>query len=149
MAPDFEIFRKIEIMRMISFFLPDLRLSAIGTPELRIAAPDVWRMTLTQKSRMCTAPGLRITNPCARFRCIFEEDYIHTNSRRIKFGWRKANPSQKQGDRPYIHVMVRLIQWHSEVKLSLDVFQTYSSKNVIPYSACMCPILITKLALSQ
>ena len=43
--------------------------------------------------------------------------------------------------------MVRLIQWHSEVKLSLDVFQTYYSKNVIPYSAFVCPILITKLAL--
>ena len=37
-APDFEIFWKLEIMRMISFFLPDLRLSAVGTPELRIAA---------------------------------------------------------------------------------------------------------------
>ena len=37
MAPDFEIFPKFEIMCMISFFLPDLRLSAVGTPELRIA----------------------------------------------------------------------------------------------------------------
>ena len=37
-APDFEIFWKLEIMRMSSFFLPDLRLSALGTPELRIAA---------------------------------------------------------------------------------------------------------------
>ena len=36
-APDFEIFWKLEIMRMISFFLPDLRLSGVGTPELRIA----------------------------------------------------------------------------------------------------------------
>ena len=36
-APDFEIFQKLEIMRMISFFLPNLRLSAIGTPEVRIA----------------------------------------------------------------------------------------------------------------
>ena len=36
MAPDFEILQKVEIMRMISFFLPDLRLSAVGTPELRI-----------------------------------------------------------------------------------------------------------------
>ena len=26
--------------------------------------------------------------------------------------------------------MVRFIQWHSEVKLSLDVFQIYSSKNI-------------------
>ena len=42
MAPDFEIFQKFEIMRMISFFLPDLRLSAIETPEWRIAAPDGW-----------------------------------------------------------------------------------------------------------
>ena len=40
MAPDFEIFWKLEIMRMISFFLPDLRLSAVGTPELRIADAD-------------------------------------------------------------------------------------------------------------
>ena len=38
MAPDFEISQKLEIMRMISFFLPNLRLSAAGTPELRIAA---------------------------------------------------------------------------------------------------------------
>ena len=37
-APDFEIFWKLEVMRMISFFLPNLRLSAAGTPELRIAA---------------------------------------------------------------------------------------------------------------
>ena len=43
--------------------------------------------------------------------------------------------------------MVRLIQRHFEVKLSLDVFQTYSSKNIIPYSAFVCPILKTKLAL--
>ena len=38
-VPEFEIYWKTEIMRMISFFLPDLRLSAAGTPELRIAAP--------------------------------------------------------------------------------------------------------------
>ena len=37
-ATDFEIFQKLEIMRMISSFLPNLRLSAAGTPELRIAA---------------------------------------------------------------------------------------------------------------
>ena len=43
--------------------------------------------------------------------------------------------------------MVRLIQWHSEAKLSLDDFQTYPSKNAIPYSAFVCPILITVLAL--
>ena len=43
--------------------------------------------------------------------------------------------------------MVRLIQWHSEVKLSLDVFQTYSSKNIIHYSAFVRPILLAKLAL--
>ena len=60
MAQDLEIFWKIEIMRMISFFLPDLRLSAIETPELRIAAPDDWGMTLTHKWRMCIAPELRI-----------------------------------------------------------------------------------------
>ena len=59
----------------------------------------------------------------------------------------KTNLSQKQGIRLYIHVMVRLIQWHSVVKLSLDVFQTYSSKAVIPYSAFVRPISITKLAL--
>ena len=41
-APDFEIFWKIEIVRMISVFLPDLRLSIVGTPELRIAAPEGW-----------------------------------------------------------------------------------------------------------
>ena len=47
----------------------------------------------------------------------------------------------------YIHVSVRLIQWHSEVKLSLDVFQTYSAKNILHYSAFVWPILIAKLAL--
>ena len=26
---------------------------------------------------------------------LYFEDYIQTNSRRIKFGWRKTNPSQK------------------------------------------------------
>ena len=45
---DFEIFRKIEIMRMVSFFQVGLRLSAHWTPELRIAAPDGWGMTLTE-----------------------------------------------------------------------------------------------------
>ena len=35
---DFEIFWKVEIMRMLSSLLPNLRLSAVGTPELRIAA---------------------------------------------------------------------------------------------------------------
>ena len=61
-ATDFEIFWKLEIMRMISFFLPDLRLSAVGTPELRIAAPEGRGMTLTQKSRMSVTPELRIAN---------------------------------------------------------------------------------------
>ena len=37
-AQDFEIFWKLEIVRMISFLLPNLRLSAVGTLELRIAA---------------------------------------------------------------------------------------------------------------
>ena len=41
--------------------------------------------------------------------------------------------------------MVRLIQWHSVVKLSLDVFQAYSSKNIIRYSAFVRPISLTKL----
>ena len=104
MAPDFEIFNKIEIMHMISFFLPDLRLSAIVAPELRIAAPDRWGITLAQKSRMCIAPELRIASACARFRC-----FVETNSRRIKFG-RKTNLSQQQGIRLDIHGMVRLIQ---------------------------------------
>ena len=109
MAQDFKIFWNIEIMRMISSFLPDLRLSVVGTPELRIAAQEGWGMTLTQKSGMCIALELRIANPCARFRCIFE-DYIQTDSRRIKFGWRKTNLSQKQGIRLYIHVMVKVIE---------------------------------------
>ena len=47
-----------------------------------------------------------------------------------KLGWRKTNLSQKQGIRLYINVMVRLIQWHSEVKLSLDVLQSYSSEKI-------------------
>ena len=42
MAPDFEIFQKLEIMRMISFFLPNLRLGAVGTPELWLMRPRMW-----------------------------------------------------------------------------------------------------------
>ena len=39
MAPDFEIFWKLEINHAHDFvFLPDLRFRAGGTPELRIAA---------------------------------------------------------------------------------------------------------------
>ena len=93
-------------MRMISFFLLDLRLSAVGTPELRIAAPEVWGVTLTQKGRMRIAPEWRIVNPCAWLRYIFE-DYIQLNSRRIKLGWRKTKPSRKQGIRLNIYVALR------------------------------------------
>ena len=41
-------------MRMISFFLPDLRLSAFGTPELRIAAPE----GCSQDAPRCSQDGL-------------------------------------------------------------------------------------------
>ena len=58
-------FQEIEIMRMISFFLLDLRLSAVGTPKLRIAALEGWGMTLTQTSRMGIAPELRIVSQSA------------------------------------------------------------------------------------
>ena len=95
MAPDFEIFQNIEIMRMISLLLPDLRLSATGTPELRIAAPDGWGMTYPEMEDVHSSE-LRIVGPCVRFRCIFG-NYVQTNSRRIKFGWRETNLRQKQG----------------------------------------------------
>ena len=94
-APDFEIFKKTEIMRMISFFLPDLRLSAIGAPELRIAAPDGWGMTLTQKLRMCIAPEVRIANPCAWLRCILE-DYILTALKRMDLAGGRPSPGRKR-----------------------------------------------------
>ena len=42
MAPNFEIFQEIETIRMVSFFQPSLRLSALGTPGLRTAAPEGW-----------------------------------------------------------------------------------------------------------
>ena len=82
-------------MRMISFLLLDLRLSAVGTPELRIAALEGWGMTLIQKSRMCIAPELRIARPCAWFRCIFG-DYIQSKLKRINPGWIEIKPSKKQ-----------------------------------------------------
>ena len=113
MAPDFEIPREIEIMRMISFFfcLPYLMLSAIGTPELRIAAPAGWGMTLIQKSRMRIAPEIRIVSPCAWLRCSFE-DYIQLNSSRIMPGWRNTKPSQDQGIRLniYIYIYIRCVE---------------------------------------
>ena len=123
-GPDFKIFWKIQIMRMISFFLPDLRLSAVGTPELRIAAQEGCGVTLIQKSGMCIAPELRIANTRVRFRCIFE-DYIQSNSRRIKFGWRKTKLSQKQSIRLNIPVMVRLIQTFREVVVILCLRVSY------------------------
>ena len=90
-APDFEIFWKLEIMRMISLFLPDLRSSAVGTPELRIAAPEGWGMTLAQKPRMCIAPELRIATPRSWLRCICD-NYTQTSVARMKRGWRKTKP---------------------------------------------------------
>ena len=61
----------------------------------------------------------------------FEEDQV----------WLEDDQSQPEASiQLNIHIMVRLIQWHSEVKLSLDVFQTYSSKNMFRYSAFVCPI---------
>ena len=107
MAPHVEIFWKIEIMRMISFFQADLRLSAHGTPDLRIAELVGLGMTLTQKPRMCIAPELSIANPCAWLRCI-SADYVQTNLRGTKLGWRKTKPSQKQGIRLKICVILRL-----------------------------------------
>ena len=109
MAPDFEIFWKIEIMRMIYFFQVDLRSSADSTPELRIAELVGWGMTLIQEPRMCVAPELRIANPCAWLRCIFA-DYVQTGLRRTKFGWGKTKDSQKQGIRLNVYVMLRLGQ---------------------------------------
>ena len=91
MAPDFEIFHEIEIMRMISLFLPDLRLSAVGTPELRLAEPEGWGMTLAPKSRTCIAPELRIATPRSWLRSNFE-DYTQTTLARMKLGWRKPKP---------------------------------------------------------
>ena len=87
MAPDFEIFRKIEIMCMISFFPADLRLSAHWTPGLRIADLVGWGMTLTQKPRI---------------------DYVQTSSRRTKLAWRKPKHGQKQGIRPNAYVTLGL-----------------------------------------
>ena len=56
----------------------------------------------------------------------------------------EEDQSQPETGYPFL---VKLIQWHSEVKLSLYVFQTDSSKNIIHYSAFVCPILIATLAL--
>ena len=51
-------------------------------------------------------------------------DYIQTTLRRIKLGWRKAKPRQKQGMRLNTYGVLRSTLQHSEVKVSLDVFQT-------------------------
>ena len=79
----FEIFWKIEIMRMISLSRLISGSAPNGTPELRIAELVGWGMTLTQKPRMCIAPELRMANPCAWLRCIFA-DYVQTSLRRTK-----------------------------------------------------------------
>ena len=88
MAPDFEIFQEIEIMRMILFFLLDLRLSAVGTPELRIAADDPYpdiEDVHSSRIKDCDPP------PRSWLRCIFE-DYTQSNLARMKLGWRKTKP---------------------------------------------------------
>ena len=66
-------------------------------------------MTLTQNLRMCIAPELRIASPCAWLRYILA-DYVQTGLRRTKLGWRKTKPSQKQGVRLNVYVMLRLTQ---------------------------------------
>ena len=38
----------------------------------------------------------------------FFADYVQTSLRRTKLGWRKAKPSQKQGIRLNVYVMLRL-----------------------------------------
>ena len=103
MAPDVETFQKIEIMCMTSLFLPDLELNAVGTPELRIVAPEAWGMALTQKARMCIAPELRIATPRSWLRCIFE-DYTQTSFPRRNLAGGKTS----QGIRLNIYVMLRL-----------------------------------------
>ena len=56
MAPDFEIFWKVEIMRMILFFLPDLRMSAVGTPDLQRL---LWRSLARARPGLRFRSGLR------------------------------------------------------------------------------------------
>ena len=99
-APDFEIVQKIEIMCMISFFLPDLGLSVVGTPELRIVAPEGWGMTLTQKSRMRRAPELRIVSPCAWFRCVLK---LHPNQFEEDQVWLEEDQSQPETGYPTLY----------------------------------------------
>ena len=77
---------------------------------------------------------------------------IPAPDRTSREAWRKTSLSQKQGIRLNIHVMVRFIQWHSEVKLSLDVFQTLFSPQKITlfYSPqpCLRVYYISNWALS-
>ena len=148
MAPDVEIFGKIEIMRMISFLKADLRLSAHRTPELRIAALGDWGMTLTQKSRMRIAPASRIASTGACLRCTFE-DYFQTNLRKIKLGWRKSKPSQKQGIRRNIYVMLRLT-WAFRSQGIFECLPNIFPQTITPYSIPRpppfgCTMLLSKL----
>ena len=53
--------------------------------------------------------------------------------RRIKLGWRKTKPSQKQGIRLKIYVMLRLT-WAFRSQGIFECLPTSSPKNIIPYS---------------
>ena len=99
MAPDFEMFRKIEIMRMISFLQADLRLAP---------AEDVHSSRIED----CVPMRMASLHFCRLRPNQFEKDQA----------W--VEEDQAKLDEPR----------HSEVKLSLYVFQTYSFKETAPYS---------------
>ena len=78
-TPDFEIFWKLEIMRMISFFLPDFRLSAVGTPELRIAARSMPMVTACLHLEVADCEPMR-TASAHNFSRIVDYETMHVVS---------------------------------------------------------------------
>ena len=77
-APDFEMFQKLEIMRMISFFLTESQVERRWNSRIEDCGPCTWLPRVcTLKLRIATpcaqlrhtdSPELRIMRPCAWFR---------------------------------------------------------------------------------
>ena len=109
MAPYFEIFQKIEIMRMVSLLPGWCEVerplnSRIENYGARGMGDDPYpEIEDVRSSRREDCEAMRMAS------CILE-DYIQTNLRRIKLGWRKTKPNQKQGIRRNIYVVLRLTQ---------------------------------------
>ena len=106
MAPYFELVWKIEIMRMISFpggsqverdwnsRIEDCCAGWLGDEP----CPEIEDVKIS---------GIQDCEPMRMASLLFE-DYIQTDLRRMKFGWRKTKPSQKEGVQLNLCVVLRL-----------------------------------------